>query len=985
MTPIPESLRSALAARYALEAEIGRGGMAAVYRAQDVKHGRTVAVKVLAAEIGATVGRERFLREIAIAASLSHPHILPVFDSGAADELLYYVMPLVEGESLRARLSRERQLPLADVLQITRQVADALAYAHSRGVVHRDVKPENILLQGAHAVVADFGIARLTEAVGDERITRTGVVVGTPAYMSPEQASGEAQLDGRSDLYSLACVVYEMLGGEPPHTGPTPRVILARQLTGEVRSLVPVRSTVTPALDAAIRRGLAPAPADRFATVFEFATALEHAAVPGAAPGARGPGARRWRAVAGVAIAVAVAVWWLARIATGGAGPGDGRLGVAVFPFRPAEAGAQPWSETLADFLATALDGTPRVRVADPWALWRHLRPERGAPAGSPDPVEAERLAGQAGAARFVLGSVLQAGERLDLTVRVYQAGLRDPIHAFAASASTDSVAALIQRVAVEIITRVWERGPSPSVPQLERYATHSAEALKAYLAAKEAMRRGLVDSASRSIDRALAADSNFALALVDAGRIKSWWQFMRGEPYTGLLPLAERAVRLSDSLSERQQLRARATLASIRTEGAVAAEALQRLIQLDSTDLDAWDALSYCHLVYGWQYGAREADARLANERVRRLDPTYTPGLVRAAWVIPEERAEAQRALRQLATLDTTTALVQGARWSLRAVLGSDAEYGAFADSVAGAPPSVWFAVLRALRTHAPDRAEDLLARIGRRVAPGTPSVTVALNQIRLAVARGRVRSTDSALAAGAQRAQLGVELQARQLLAAAAVSGFARPADVRRAVDALVAGFPVDSALAQFERRPVWSTGWVAAAYHAMYGDTSYARRWHAAFGTFPGGGTSQDYRGSLQADIEARLAARRGDLPTALALASRALELWTIHTNVQPEQLPEPAMRFHFAALLRATGRPDSAAALFRSLVPPTTWMGFLSARARLELGELAEARGDVAGAAVHYGDALAYWSGDEPEIADLRERARAGLRRVTREGT
>ena len=223
MAEIANRLTAALADRYRIERELGQGGMATVYLAHDLKHDRTVALKVLKPELAVTLGLERFQTEIKTTARLHHPHILPLYDSGEADGQLFYVMPLVNGESLRDRLTREKQLPLADALRITREVAEALAYAHARNVIHRDIKPENILLEGGHALVADFGIARAVSAAGDPRLTQTGHSIGTPVYMSPEQAAGDPDLDGRSDLYSLAGVLFEMLAGEPPFTGATPR------------------------------------------------------------------------------------------------------------------------------------------------------------------------------------------------------------------------------------------------------------------------------------------------------------------------------------------------------------------------------------------------------------------------------------------------------------------------------------------------------------------------------------------------------------------------------------------------------------------------------------------------------------------------------------------------------------------------------------------------------------------------------------------
>ena len=226
--------------------------MATVYLANDLRHHRQVAIKVLRPDLAAALGPERFLREIETAARLQHPHILPLHDSGDADGFLYYVMPYVEGESLRQRLVREKQLPLEDALQITGAVASALSYAHSHDVVHRDIKPENILLSGGEAVVADFGIARAVTAAGGDKLTMTGIAVGTPTYMSPEQAAGGAQLDGRSDVYSLGCVLYEMLAGEPPFTGPTAQAIIARTLTETPRPIHPMRAGVPEALDPVI-------------------------------------------------------------------------------------------------------------------------------------------------------------------------------------------------------------------------------------------------------------------------------------------------------------------------------------------------------------------------------------------------------------------------------------------------------------------------------------------------------------------------------------------------------------------------------------------------------------------------------------------------------------------------------------------------------------------------------------------------------------
>jgi serine/threonine-protein kinase len=314
MNEIVDRLATSLGARYRIERELGVGGMATVYLAHDVKHDRDVAIKVLHPDLGAALGGERFLSEIRTTARLQHPHILPLLDSGEAAGLLYYVMPFVAGETLRTRLERERQLPIDDALRIARETADALGAAHALGIIHRDIKPENILLQSGHALVADFGIALAVQQAGGARMTQTGLSLGTPQYMSPEQAMGERVIDARSDIYALGAVTYEMLVGEPPFTGPTVQAILAKAMTERPTPPSTVRDTISPSVERAVLRALAKLPADRFSSATDFASALASQASSESRFGRRDGGRANWRArardplVVGLAAALVVAV-----------------------------------------------------------------------------------------------------------------------------------------------------------------------------------------------------------------------------------------------------------------------------------------------------------------------------------------------------------------------------------------------------------------------------------------------------------------------------------------------------------------------------------------------------------------------------------------------------------------------------------------------------------------------------------------------------
>jgi serine/threonine protein kinase len=407
-----DRLRAALADRYALERELGGGGMSRVFVAQETALGRKVVIKVFPPEFAAALSVDRFRREIQLAASLQHPHIVPLLSAGQADDLLYYSMPLVEGESLRARLTREGELPVPEAIRVLRDVADALSYAHRHGVMHRDIKPDNVLLSDHHALVTDFGVAKaLDEAARKSSLTSTGLALGTPAYMAPEQAAADPHTDQRADIYALGVLGYEILAGRPPFTGPSPQVVIAAQLTQAPAPLAQSRASVPPALAAVVMRCLEKRPADRWQSATEVLEALEALGTPTAATVPtivtslpRKQLARR-RPVPflalGIGLILAAGGWFLFRQSRSSA-PLDPDL-IAVAPFDVPDPKLSLWREGLVDLLSRNLDGAGPLRSVPPTTVIRRW-------SGRADRLSAPALGRRTGARLVVLGSLIGAG-----------------------------------------------------------------------------------------------------------------------------------------------------------------------------------------------------------------------------------------------------------------------------------------------------------------------------------------------------------------------------------------------------------------------------------------------------------------------------------------------------------------------------------------------------------------------------------------------
>ena len=630
-------LKAALTSRYSLARELGRGGMATVYLAQDLKHDRPVALKVLHPELAATLGPERFLREVKLTARLQHPHILPVFDSGEAGGQLWYAMPYVEGESLRARLARERQLPLDDALRITCNVLAALSYAHSHGVIHRDIKPENILLEGDEAVVADFGVARAIDAAA-ERLTETGLALGTPAYMSPEQAAGERMLDGRSDLYAVGCVLYEMLAGEPPFTGPTAQAILAKRFSAPIPSLRIAREGVPEAIDRAISRALARSPADRFATVTEFAHVLQESGEIARRSGGRtveSDGATGTRTIAkprapsishrqAVLLALSgllvIGGAWLARRWLAGPAPAVSLERLAVLPFSTSGSSSIAYlAEGMVDLLSRNLNGAADLRTIDAGTVLT-----AGSKSGtSPGDVAGARaLARRLGAGLYVLGSVHAVGGQLRIQADLYsEADTSDGTLARAiAEGDTTQLFQLVDRLSADLLAGRG-RGLSSRLMQSAALTTGSLRALKHYLEGERNLRggEGNFDSAIAGFQRAVAVDSTFALAYYRLGVAAGW----AGRPgISG--PATQRALALGDRLEDRDRRLLSAFNAFERGRADDAEQQYRAILRDYPDDLEAEFQLAALYYTYNALRGRPISEAREPFDHVLALDPGF-------------------------------------------------------------------------------------------------------------------------------------------------------------------------------------------------------------------------------------------------------------------------------------------------------------------------------------------------------------------------
>jgi serine/threonine-protein kinase len=754
MTEPMSRLREGLADRYRLERELGQGGMATVYLAEDLKHHRHVAVKVLRPDLAATLGAERFAREIGVAARLQHPHILGLIDSGDVGGFFYYVMPYVEGETLRDRLARQGELPVPEAVRLLAEIAEALSSAHRAGVVHRDIKPENVMLSGRHAMVMDFGVAKaVSDASSGGTLTSVGVALGTPAYMAPEQATADPQMDARVDIYSLGVMAYEMLTGSTPFPGLNPQQTLAAHVT---RAPVPVgqqREGLSPALEAVVMRCLAKRPADRFQTADELVAALEPLAGPSggttpthtqpiAAPAIARPAGRRWIYAAGAAAAVvllsAVVVWkpW----ARAPVRPLDANL-VAVLPFRTAGAdpSVQYLRQGMVDLMQAKLTGEGGPRAADARSVLAAVRDAGGSDTQDLTEDAAAGVARKLGAGRVLQGSIVGTPDHLVMSATLLGVPGGKALAQTSVSGSKDSLFALIDRLTAQLLAL----GAGASSAQLSALTTTNLEALRAYLDGVAAYRRGAFQDATPLLSRAVDQDSTFALALSALVESDGW------HPATTDMKRVQRlAWQYRDRLNPQDQIFLSLRLGSRypkQTPWTVRIADAEHAVQVMPESADAWYYLGDDLFHFGRisDIPDPEVRARQALEQAFQRDSLYggpIQHLAALTWVTGDTAAQRLWS-RRLVALDSTAEGVPNARWNLLQAARDEAGIRAFLAGLDRGPMAVPQGILffGTLDSVTIANRDALLAAVHRLAASKLERQQMALDRVNLLVNLGR------------------------------------------------------------------------------------------------------------------------------------------------------------------------------------------------------------------------------------------------------
>ena len=691
MTDLRDRLQASLGESYRLERELGGGGMSRVFVAQDTRLGREVVVKVLSPDLAAGVNSERFHREILVAAQLQHPHIVPVLAAGETDGLPYFTMPYVAGESLRRRLEGGKPLPLVDAVAVLRDVARALAYAHQHGVVHRDIKPDNVLIAGGSAAVTDFGIAKAlssSRTFGGEHLTRVGNSLGTPAYMAPEQVAADPNADHRIDIYSFGAMAYELLTGQTPFAGRPPHAVLSAHLTEQPAPIESQAPGVPPALAALVMKCLAKNPADRPQTADDLVRALERVDLSGdwttpAAAAARGGVRRRTIAIVAAAVVVVAAGGWAVWERFRDRGPAPDRDTVAVVPFRVASAdpALHYLREGMLDLLAAKLTGEGGLRATDPRQMldaWRRA----GGTESSELPRDADlAIARRLGAGRLLLGDVVGTPDRIVITASLLGSTRGDSIARLSVEGPPDSLAWLVDRLAARLLAETSAEGAARSAS----LTSTSLPALRAYLDGQSRMRRVDVVGAAKDFERALDDDSTFALAALGLRMASSWY---------GDATLQQRGLDIAwrerARLSQRDQALLLAVAGPRYPEPPTAQELLaarERYLAVAPDRADAWYLLGDHVFHYGWVLDVPNPEERALESfrRASEIDSTYVVGYLHALplSLMLGDTAGARRFERLRLAADTSRAWHVLYRWHKAYTQGDSARGRAIADSI--------------------------------------------------------------------------------------------------------------------------------------------------------------------------------------------------------------------------------------------------------------------------------------------------------------
>jgi serine/threonine-protein kinase len=961
MSDIPERLRTALSGRYVVERELGAGGMATVYLARDLRHKRPVAVKVVRPELGGREGVERFLREIELAARLQHPHILPVFDSGVVDDpngapIPYFVMPYVEGETLRQLLQREGRLPVDAAMTVAIEVADALAYAHGKGVVHRDIKPENILLSDGHAVVADFGVAKAlqqgtTPGAADARLTHAGLALGTPQYMSPEQATGDATVDARADQYSLACVIYEMLAGEPPFAGPTAQTVIARSLTAPRPHIGRVRAGVPPELDQVVLRALALEPGDRYPDMSALRAALA---------AARGLPVRtgRRRVIAGAfagLVGALAASWFATRPESRSIAPAAQTL--AILPFHTSGAGVEFLREGMVDLLATNLRGVAGINTVDPRNVLRTWgRGDRGANDLRP----ALDVGRDLDAGSVVLGSVVSTGSRVRLAADIYSVD-GDRLARAQVDGAADSVLAVVDRLSLALLRDIWRsKEPLPNL-RLASLTSDSIGALREYLQGEGHYRKLSWDSAQSAYTRAVEIDSTFALAHLRRAQVFGWTGGYGNDESRAALAAANR-------FAARLPARDRRLLAGYQLfdQGKpVSADSLRAYVGAYPEDVDGWfllgEAAFHTHI---WRPVSPES-VYAAFDSVLRRDSTLFPALIHPTEVAIVSRDTARFA-RYFSRIERTapSPMVRPLRTVAQMTWGPEPDDSAIISALRNQPSWVIMAVNASYwRERATgDSIAQRYARV-QRLGSKAPRFQARGYAARAQMLAGLGRWNEMLTLADSLR-RLDPD-KATQVLGYALALGLAPPSR-RSMLDSLVEALPAGPE-AEYARSLV----------HMIRGDVRAGRQRIArALAQPDSAAIPDDIRGYLMA-ADGWGALLQGDTTSGL----RRLRAGLDQAAAPGREEDSGFLRFQLALALAA--RPETREEGISSLRHGFVLHPLFIPLATLALGPTYEAAGKPDSAALAYRRFIRFWNRADPELQGKVADSRRALEELIQE--